>query len=485
MANKRRWIYGEPFTAKLDGNNTNYYFRTRTTYEIDSNGKPIEGTSRTALYYAPKPAARTSNGKTWTPGTADSNDNFDQGGWVLAGITTDKGKTYTFRTSYSQEDADAGRIPPGKKVGDEVLGAIARQSLTTSGGRFYEAVQNDLINLAANTQPGLAQAVSAKQANAVQQQTPEPEPTANPEVTDAVENAKPIDVALEDSLGRRDFGIYTYPIDLKSNKQDRIIFTLKEITGSKIQPKFAGPITRKKENISGQVTLPIQSGITDNNSVDWSNSSLNAIDAYVASSSFTLMNQPNAPALVSSMQQILGDIATQVKAQSDPLKLFLAQEAAGIQGLVSRATGGILNPNLELLFNGPQLRPFNFTFRLSPREEQEATQVRSIIRFFKEAMAVRTTKSNVFLKSPFVFDIKYVTYNNDEKGDLHPSISRIKTCALLSCDVDYTPDGTYMTFNDGSRTMTSYGLSLRFSELEPIYSTDYTDEKIPVDHIGY
>jgi hypothetical protein len=314
-------------------------------------------------------------------------------------------------------------------------------------------------------------------------------PTANPDVTSAVQNAKPIDVALEASLGRDDFGMYTYPIDLKSNKQDRIIFTLKEIKGSTIQPKFAGPITRKKENINGQVTLPIQSGITDSNSVDWSGSSLNAIDAYVASASLTLMNTTGAPALISSMQQILGDIATQVKAQSDPLKLFLAQEAAGIQGLVSRATGGVLNPNLELLFNGPQLRPFNFTFRLSPREEKEATEVRSIIRFFKEAMSVRTTESNVFLKSPFVFDIKYVTYDNDgnvlPNGGHHPSISRINTCALLSCDVDYTPDGSYMTFTDGSRTMTSYQMSLRFSELEPIYSTDYTDNNIPTDNIGF
>ena len=491
MANKRKYIYGEQFAQKLPGSNQNYYFRTVTTYEVDNNGNPIEGTAGTNLYYAPKPAAKTSNGKIWTSGTADSIDNFNQGGWVVAGLTSDKGKTYRFER-YTQEDADLGRIPSGKNVGDVILGATAQQSLSTSGGRFYDAVQNNLINLAANTQSGLAQVVSAKQANAVQQQqqAAAPDPTADPDVTRAVQNAEPINVTIGKSLGRDEFGTYAYPVDLESNKQDRIIFTLKEIKGSTITPTFTGkPISRRISNIKGQVTLPIQPSISDNNSVDWSGASLNAIDAYIAASSLTLMNTPGAAALTSSMQQILGDIATQVKAQSDPLKLFLAQEAAGIQGLVSRATGGVLNPNLELLFNGPQLRPFNFTFRLSPREEREATQVRSIIRFFKEAMSVRTTESNVFLKSPFVFDIKYVTYDNNGNvlpdGGHHPSISRIKTCALLSCDVDYTPDGSYMTFNDGTRTMTSYGLSLRFSELEPIYSTDYTDEKIAVDHIGY
>jgi hypothetical protein len=316
----------------------------------------------------------------------------------------------------------------------------------------------------------------------------------DPSVSASVENPQtinPIDVKVGDSLGRKSFGNYYYPLDLDSNKQDRIIFTLKEIKGSTITPTLTGKVIDRSKNlerIDGQVTLPIQSGITDSNGVDWSGSSLNAIQAYAAGASMAFINSEDASDLGNNVSKILGDISKKVKDNKEygeALKLYLAQEAVGVQGLLSRASGAILNPNLELLFNGPQLRPFNFTFRLSPREEREATQVRSIIRFFKEAMSVKTSGSNIFLKSPFVFDIKYVTYNNEGKELPHPSISRIKTCALLSCDVDYTPDGSYMTFNDGSRTMTSYGLSLRFSEIEPIYSTDYTDEKIPTDNIGY
>jgi hypothetical protein len=56
------------------------------------------------------------------------------------------------------------------------------------------------------------------------------------------------------------------------------------------------------------------------------------------------------------------------------IKIILSTRSSQeFNGLLSRASGAILNPNLELLFNGPQLRPFNFTFRLSPREEKEAT----------------------------------------------------------------------------------------------------------------
>ena len=61
--------------------------------------------------------------------------------------------------------------------------------------------------------------------------------------------------------------------------------------------------------------------------------------------------------------------------------------------------------------------------------------------------------------------------------------NKIKTCALINCSVNYTPDGSYMTFNDSLRTMTSYEISLQFSELEPVYESDYKD--IADDEIGY
>ena len=51
--------------------------------------------------------------------------------------------------------------------------------------------------------------------------------------------------------------------------------------------------------------------------------------------------------------------------------------------LLTRARGTVVNPNLELLFNGPTLSPFNFQFRLSPRDRGEALQVRQIIRAIK------------------------------------------------------------------------------------------------------
>ena len=52
-----------------------------------------------------------------------------------------------------------------------------------------------------------------------------------------------------------------------------------------------------------------------------------------------------------------------------------------------------------------------------------------------------------------------------------------------SVNVNYIPDGSYMTFNDSAATMTAYTMSLSFTEMEPLYYDDYTG--IPTDQIGY
>ena len=132
-----------------------------------------------------------------------------------------------------------------------------------------------------------------------------------------------------------------------------------------------------------------------------------------------------------------------------------------------------MNPNLELLFNGPTLRSFQFSFIMSARDAGEAKTIKQIINLFKRSMAVKET-SSLFLKSPDIFQIAYKTPD----GSLHPSINKMKLAACQGCNVEYTPAGTYSTFNDAENTMTQYKLTLQFGELDPIYDKDYDDHPI-------
>ena len=86
-------------------------------------------------------------------------------------------------------------------------------------------------------------------------------------------------------------------------------------------------------------------------------------------------------------------------------------------------------------------------------------------------------KGKIFLESPNVFKLKYIF----KSGGQHPFLNKIKLCALTSFNVQYTPDGSYMTYDDGS--MTSYNVSMSFGELNPIYE-DEIDEDGEEHHEG-
>ena len=148
----------------------------------------------------------------------------------------------------------------------------------------------------------------------------------------------------------------------------------------------------------------------------------------------------------------------------------LGGNVSGTQ-LVSRATGQVFNPNLELLFDGVGLRTFPFTFDIFPRSKKEAEQVVKILRTFKTSILAKknaasdSTIKGVFISAPDVFQLQYMRGNKP-----HPFLNHFQPCALIDMQINYTGSNTYSTFRDG--TPTHMQLTLTFKELNPIYQED-------------
>jgi len=277
-----------------------------------------------------------------------------------------------------------------------------------------------------------------------------------------------------------------YTETIATSKQDRINFQMFYQSGRTIDFNLNDPKgnifsfgSRNKKTIEGSVTLPIQGGIQDRNEVNYRGGELNPVMGSLAAVSLDPMGALGQIGNVINMDA--DDIRSALNTTAstniiNALRVFLAQTATGTQGLIPRTTGAILNPNLELLLNSPNLRSFQFSFKMSARSRTEATQIKKIIRFFKQGMSVKKSPTSLFIVSPNMFRIKYLT----DGGIQHPSIGRIKDCALTSLNTQYTPDGTYMTFDDLGRTMTSYQIDMTFTELEPLTEEDYTTG--PVEH---
>ena len=139
--------------------------------------------------------------------------------------------------------------------------------------------------------------------------------------------------------------------------------------------------------------------------------------------------------------------------------------------ILARTTGEILNPNLELLFNGPTLRTFRFSFKFNPRSKKESDEVKGIIRCLKRNSAPKVegaSVANTFLKTPSVFELTY-----KQGTDPHSFLNRFKQCFLESVSVNYTGSNTYATYDDG--TPVSMIMNLTFKEIEPIYDIDYDE----------
>ena len=273
---------------------------------------------------------------------------------------------------------------------------------------------------------------------------------------------------------RTQFPTLIHPADLGSSKQDVIRFDMHEyVPGELTQSGTALGFNSGTNNLGpsiGSVTLPIPSGITDQNKADWGSNSMTALDIAKADVAKTAIFD----GLQSGANKFL-DYIEKAKSNSgavgSAVGTALAAAAAGVDGqaLLSRTTGMVMNPNMELLFKGPSLRPFSFKFKLAPRGQTEADNIIKIIRFFKQGGAPIRSKSNLFLKSPHVFRLTYI--HRGEQGELHKKLNAFKTCALQGFGVNYTPTGNYATYQDG--TMVAYDINMSFTEITPVFNDDY------------
>ena len=233
-----------------------------------------------------------------------------------------------------------------------------------------------------------------------------------------------------------------------------------------------GPGGRFKKGYE-TIQLPMQPGLSESMGVAWGEDTLNDIQASLAGTAMNAMTSAGEgkfKQVGADVAKGFEDLAGKVKDEGTKkaVAAYFAGQAVGAN-VMGRATGNVINPNLELLFTGPQMRSFNFNFTLTPRDREEARTCRKIIRAMKRNMSPQRSDQNLFLKTPRIFELKYIY---GEGNTEHPFMNKFKPCACRSFNVNYTPDGSYMTYA-GEPSMTSYTIGMSFGEIEPIYADDY------------
>jgi len=258
-------------------------------------------------------------------------------------------------------------------------------------------------------------------------------------------------------------------------------FSKKLIGANKLQ-------TKKLKSGQGTILLPMPSNIQDGNSVSFSSGNLDGITAQLYDGVAGIVNTGGNKIddILKSATKAAKDLGNKFLTNPSLKNVILtdlAAQAANIpvggsltrDAVFARTRGEILNQNVELLFNGVTLRSFKFSFKLTPRNKDEALQIKLIINAFKKNMAAKSggidgTGDGTFLGTPNVFELFYKQGNTR-----HPFLHSFKQCVLTEMSVNYTGEGTYAVYNDS--TPVSMVLELGFKELEPIYDTDYGFER--------
>ena len=220
--------------------------------------------------------------------------------------------------------------------------------------------------------------------------------------------------------------------------------------------------------------------------------------------------------------EVVKNIAGNAKALQTALNTAVLNSIPGVGGNlsfndVSGSTRGIvINPNAELLYDSPEMREIGMIFKLVAQNEQESRNIRKICQLFRYSSLPRWggegaqydvspdgTIVNIFSGEAKVTGTNAGGFANDKVGnrdkdgqfditgednwirvpDLckftfmrgdkpHPYIPQFKPCAIQAVEVNYTPDGTYATYQGMDGAPVAVELRVNFMETKIIYANE-------------
>ena len=288
---------------------------------------------------------------------------------------------------------------------------------------------------------------------------------------------------------------FTYPLDMMKEKTDHLHirifekirpedvfgfanegegdFTKEDLKIKPFTDQFNASVNNEDlEKTLKHIFLPIPQQVSDAISVGYAEDTLNPLQA--AGLKAVAQGIEDPAGLLAKSTQAVDVLAKELDSGSiKALKAALSGKALNAfganvtsTGVIGRATGQILQSNLELLFSGVTLRSFPFVYDFAPRDPREAEVVKAIIRTLKKAMSPKGGRNTLFINSPDIFQLQYKTGN-----ERHPFLNSFKVCVLTDMSVNYTASGTYATYGDGAPVHIQ--VQMTFKEINPVYAEDY------------
>lgn len=225
----------------------------------------------------------------------------------------------------------------------------------------------------------------------------------------------------------------TFPNDLE--QPNRKFFT--RLTFSEYNYSLAGGVGASM--LMGSVILPIPRKIDDSEVINW--------------------EEWSGTAAAGQALQAVG--------QFIPLAGQIGQAASQLAGgldMYGTFSGQAVNPFQFMMFKRPNFKEHTLQWTLAPNTEEESETVKRIINTCKRAALPSGGRTDLMMRYPNICNVTFTPDNY---------LFKVKPCAIIAVQVDYTGAGMPSFFKNGAPTIVN--LSLRLKEIE-LWSKDNYQE---------
>jgi len=221
--------------------------------------------------------------------------------------------------------------------------------------------------------------------------------------------------------------------------------------------------------ITDSIAIYLPPNVKDATSVGYNNAEMGVIGAAAAGSAGVVdaLRKGDLSGLASTLGTAAKDLLATagLGLGSEFLGTLAGVDPEGLKGFAKKAFGQASNPYMEVLFEGVEMRTFTYNFTFSPRNKEETEDVKKIIEMFRfHMMPELNGGSSAFMTLPSTFDIHYMYQVTPDVSMENNYYTKIATCVLKGCDVDYTPNGV-KSFASGAPTQITMSLSFQETEM--------------------
>tara|TARA_Y100000022_G_scaffold155931_1_gene138156 strand:- start:918 stop:1976 length:1059 start_codon:yes stop_codon:yes gene_type:complete len=158
-----------------------------------------------------------------------------------------------------------------------------------------------------------------------------------------------------------------------------------------------------------------------------------------------------------------------------------------VSQLMQGVSGTIINPNIELMYEAPEMRGFQLRFKMMARDQKEGDTIRSIYNTFKRAMLPTfggsvgkssdgqsggllgdLGKAGSLMTVPKIVQVQFMTGSK-----MNTYVPQYKPCAITQVDLTHTADGSWAAYEGGMPVAVE--MAVTFKETKLIFADEIKD----------